>query len=104
MTAARDGIDVLLRDRGLRRSTPDLTAESLLRGAQASAALEGSPSTLEELRGGAGDEVANAAARVSAELLGLAPVLGRSPLQALARIHTLAAKGQVSDDELGRPR
>ncbi|HET7357188.1 MAG TPA: oxidoreductase [Nocardioidaceae bacterium] len=104
MAAARDGIDALLRDRGLRRSTPDLTAESLLRGAQASAELEGSSSTLEELRAGAGDEVAQAAARVSAELLGLAPVLGRSPLQALARIHTLAGKGQVADQDLGRPR
>ena len=104
MAAARDGIDVLLRDRGLRRSTPDLTAESLLRGAQASAELEGAGSTLEELRAGAADEVANASARVSTELLGLAPVLTRSPLQALARIHTLAGKGQVAGDDLGRPR
>ena len=40
--AARDGIDVMLRDRGLRRTSPETTAESLLRGAQASAALEGS--------------------------------------------------------------
>ena len=32
MAATRDGIDALLRDRGLRRTTPDLTAESLLRG------------------------------------------------------------------------
>ena len=30
--AARDGIDVMLRDRGLRRTTPDTTGESLLRG------------------------------------------------------------------------
>lgn len=104
MAAARDGIDVLLRDRGLRRSTPDLTAESLLRGAQASAELEGSAATLEELRAGGGDPVAHAAVRVSAELLGLAPVLRRSPLQALARLHTLAGKGQVNGDDLGRPR
>ena len=103
MAAARDGIDALLRDRGLRRSTPDLTAESLLRGAQASAELEGSSSTLEELRAGSGDEEAQAAVRVSAELLGLVPVFTRSPLQALARIHTLAGKGQVPDDELARP-
>ena len=37
----RDGIDVMLRDRGLRRTSPELTAESLLRGAHASAVLEG---------------------------------------------------------------
>lgn len=104
MAAARDGIDALLRDRGLRRTSPDLTGESLLRGAQASAELEGSGTGLEELRAGGGDEVALAAARVSAELLGLGPTLTRSPLQALARIHTLAAKGTVAEEDLGRPR
>ncbi len=50
--AARDGIDALLRDRGLRRTAPEQTAESLLRGAHASAVLEGSASTLEEVRAG----------------------------------------------------
>ena len=40
--AARDGIDVMLRDRGLRRTSPETTGESLLRGAHASAVLEGS--------------------------------------------------------------
>lgn len=104
MAATRDGIDVLLRDRGLRRSTPDLTGESLLRGAHASAVLEGSDATLDEVRSGPADETALAAVRVSTELLGLAPVLTTSPLQALARIHTLAGKGAVGDDDLGRPR
>ena len=41
MAAARDGIDALLRDRGLRRTAPELTTESLLRGAHASAVLDG---------------------------------------------------------------
>jgi hypothetical protein len=104
MAAARDGIDVLLRDRGLRKSPPELTAESLLRGAHASAVLEGSQSSLEELRAGAGDPLAQAALRVSTELLGLVPVLGRAPLQAFARLHTLAGKGVAPDEELGRPR
>lgn len=104
MAAARDGIDALLRDRGLRRTTAELTAESLLRGAHASAVLEGSASTLPEVRDGAGDPVAQAALRVSAELLGLAPTLASAPLQVLARINTLAAKGDVDDAELGRPR
>ncbi len=35
LVAARDSIDALLRDRGLRRTTPELTTESLLRGAAA---------------------------------------------------------------------
>jgi len=102
--AARDGIDVLLRDRGLRRTSPETTAESLLRGAHASAVLEGSGSSPAELRAGEGDDVALAAVRVSTELLGLAPALGRSPAQALARIHALAAAGQVREAQLGRPR
>ena len=104
MAAARDGIDVLLRDRGLRQSPPELTAESLLLGAHASAVLEGSGSDLEAMRAGSGDEVAQAALRVSAEVLSQVPVLGKAPLQAFARLHTLAGKGAVDDAALGRPR
>ncbi len=101
--AARDGIDVMLRDRGLRRTSPETTGESLLRGAHASAVLEGSSSSLPEVREGAGDEVAADAVRISTELLGLAPTLTRSPLQALARIHALAAAAQPAESR-GRPR
>jgi hypothetical protein len=104
MAATRDGIDALLRDRGLRRTTPELTARSLLQGAHASAVLQGSGSTLEEVRQGTGDALAASAVRVSTELLGLVPTLARAPLQALARLHTLAARGSVDDTELGRPR
>jgi hypothetical protein len=104
MAAARDGIDALLRDRGLRRTTPDLTTESLLRGAHASAVLEGSASTLDAVRGGGSDQTAQAALRVSTELLGLTPVLARSPLQCLARLHTVAGRGALADVDLGRPR
>jgi hypothetical protein len=104
LAAARDGIDAVLRDRGLRRTDPATTAESLLRGAHASAVLEGSGSSLAEVRAGTGDEVAAAAVRLSTQLLSLAPVLQRSPLQALARLHTVVAAGQVADDRLGRPR
>jgi hypothetical protein len=102
--AARDGIDAMLRDRGLRRTSPETTAESLLRGAHASAVLEGSAATLEEVRTGGGDDIARDAVRLSTELLALAPVLAQTPLQALARLHALAAVGSVADAELGRPR
>ena len=88
--ATRDGIDVMLRDRGLRRTTPEQTAESLLRGAHASAVLEGSASSLEDVRGGSGDETSRSAVRVSTELLSLAPVLGRAPLHVFARLNVLA--------------
>lgn len=102
--ATRDGIDVMLRDRGLRRTSPETTAESLLRGAHASAVLEGSTSTLVEVRESGGDEIARDAVRLSTELLSLVPVLRRAPLQALARLHAVAAAGAVDDAELGRPR
>ena len=101
--AARDGIDVMLRDRGLRHTSPETTTESQLRGAHASAVLEGSASSLADVRAGDADEVASDALRVSTELLALAPALSRTPLQALARIHALAAAGQPADRR-GRPR
>jgi hypothetical protein len=102
--AARDGVDAMLRDRGLRKTSPELTAESLLRGAWASAVLEGSASSLDSVRAGEGDETAVAAVRVSTEVLSLVPVLKKAPLQAFARLHALAALGSVPSDELGRPR
>lgn len=102
--AARDGIDTVLRDRGLRRTSPEVTAESLLRGAHTSAVLAGSSSTLDDVRAGEGDPIARSALRVSVELLGLVPVFTRTPIQALARLHTLAAAGSVPDEQVGRPR
>lgn len=102
--AARDGIDVMLRDRGLRRTSPELTAESLARGAHASAVLEGSSSSLEEVLDGRGDAIAVDSLRVSAMLLSVVPVIGRSPLQALARVHAVAAATALPEDEVGRPR
>jgi hypothetical protein len=104
LVAARDAVDARLRDRGLRRTTPELTTESLLRGAAASARLEGSASSLDDLRAGHADPLARAAARLNAELLGLLPVVQRSPLQAIARLHTTAAAGLVAENALGRPR
>jgi hypothetical protein len=104
MAACRDGMDALLRERGLRRTAPELTARSLLEGAHASAVLEGSGSGLAAVRDGDGDDIATAAVRVSAELLGLVPTLSRSPLQVLARLHTLAGKGRTPEEGLGRPR
>ncbi len=102
--AARDAIDAVLRDRGLRRTSPELTAESLLRGAHASAVLEGSAASLAAVRDGAGDPIAADAVRVSTEALGLAPLLNRAPLQAMARLHTLAGSAALGAERLGRPR
>lgn len=93
----------MLRDRGLRRSTPEATGESLLRGASATAAIEGSLYDVEALKAGEGDATARGAVLLSTELLGLAPVWTRAPLQAIARIHALAAAGNASESDLGRP-
>ncbi|QYJ03136.1 hypothetical protein KUV85_12420 [Nocardioides panacisoli] len=101
---ARDGIDAVLRDRGLRRTSPETTAESLLRGAHASGVLEGSASELAEVREGRGDGIAADAVRVSTELLSLVPVVRRTPLQALARLHAVAGRGSLPEERLGRPR
>jgi hypothetical protein len=103
LAAARDGVDAMLRDRGLRQTSPEQTAESLLRGAHASAVLEGSASSLEQVRDGDADEIAQAALRVSTGVLALVPVIAGSPLQAFARLHALAGKGVVDEDQLGRP-
>ena len=101
--STRDGLDSILRERGLRRSTPEDTATSLLRGAAATASLEGSVYDVKALEAGEGDATARGAVLLSTELLGLVPVWNRSPLQAIARIHSLAAGGSVDADDLGRP-
>lgn len=102
--ATRDGIDVLLRDRGLRRTAAELTGESLLRGAHASAVLEGSAATWDDVAGGRMDEIAQASVRLSAEVLSLVPTIKSTPLQAFARLHAVVAGGQLDDEQLGRPR
>lgn len=92
--AARDGIDVVLRDRGFRRTTPEDTALALLRGARASAELaaeEGHAETAEQ-----------DALRVSTIVLGQVSTFRRTPLQALAALHAEAAAG-LPEVERGRP-
>ena len=103
MASARDAIDVVLRDRGLRRSTPEHTAQSLLLGAAASARLEGDDVAPDLLATGGGGPTARAAVRLSTQLLGLVPTWSRTPVQVLARLHSLAAAGSEPDASLGRP-
>jgi len=103
MAAARDAVDALLRDRGLRRSGPDVTAESLLRGAAASAALDGSNTDTDQLRRGAGDLTAQAALRLATQGLGVLPAWKQATVQGLARLHAIAAAGTLAPELLGRP-
>ncbi len=100
----RDGIDVLLRDRGLRKTSPEMTARSLLLGAHASAVLDGSSATIEDVVAGEVDAIAADAVRLSATMLAMAPLLKTAPLQAIARLHAVAGAAAVTPEELGRPR
>lgn len=105
MAAARDAVDLVLTDRGLRRSAPQRTGESLLRGAWCSAALDGAVTPWEDAVAGALDEPVLAdAVRLSTALLSVVPALSTTPRQALARLHTLASGPEVPDDARGRPR
>ena len=119
VAAARRDVDQLLAHRVLRRRSAEVTAESALRGARASAQLEGAGIELERLRGqlmsGSTVEphsrdartgsVVQAAVRLHADLGQVLDAWRRSPAQALARLHVLAAADLVEDpDRLGRPR
>lgn len=100
LTLARSAIDT-----ALRHAKPSLAGEVALRAAVASAALEGYRYEVDEVRAGTvTDPVLQGALRVSGGLLGLAGRWRTAPRQALAKLHMLAARGCVPDDELGRPQ
>ena len=106
VAAAREAVDTALRHPALRRSGGAVAAEVGLRCAVASAALEGHPCELEDVRAGTvTDPVVQGALRVSAALDGLAGRWLSAPRQILARLHVLAARGcgGVEDSTLGRP-
>ena len=101
---ARDAVDRLLGHRVLRRASARVSGESALRGARASAALEGALYPLEQVRAGAvQNPVLRGAMRVHGELGSLVETWPRAPRQVLARLHLLAAAGIVDEPLLGRP-
>jgi hypothetical protein len=113
---ARAALDSLHRHPANRRGWPETAAEAGLRAARASAALDGAalrptagaPGALDP-RGavpdGAVDDPALAGAlRVAEESGRLLAIWRTSPLQALARLHLLAAADLVAEPALGRPR
>ncbi len=114
VAGAREACTALRWHAALRRRTEGARAEAEARGARASAAMDGAPLPLDlvrdVLRGAAPapDDAAGraliGALRATVEAGRLAGTLTRSPLQALARLHTAAAAGAVPDDLLGRPR
>jgi hypothetical protein len=106
VAASRAAVDALLGNRALRQRSADVSAESALRGAWASAVLSGAEVELADVRSGAAasDPVVQGALRAQAALAGLADTWTRAPRQALARLHALAAADLVEDRSLlGRP-
>ncbi len=107
---ARDALGRAHRHRANLRGWPVTAAEAALRAARASSVLNGGPVRLDDLAEAAAvsDPIFAGALRVARELEGgagaLAGIWQRAPLQALARLHMLAAADLVDDDRLGRPR
>ena len=103
---AREALGRAHRHRTNLRGWPATAAEAALRAARASSVLDGGALSLTE--SGEPDPVLAGALRVSEVLEGgagaLVGVWKRAPLQALARLHALAAADLVDDDRLGRPR
>ena len=103
VTAARDAVDQVHRHPANRRGWPATAAEASVRAARASAAIDGGAVTI-PAAGTVSDPVLAGALRV-AEAIG--PMLGtwqRAPLQALARLHMLAAADLTDPEKLGRPK
>lgn len=134
MSAARAAIAAVRRLPTNRRDWAKAAAAAGIRSARASAVLDGGSGAVATVdgradaggvadpgsgidTGGASETVSDAvsdsvitdpilagALRVSAAIGELAAVWHRAPLQALARLHTLAAADLVDASQLGRPR
>lgn len=110
---AREALGRAHRHRTNLRGWPATAAEAALRAARASSVLDGGPLQFAPegslgSKGAENDPVLAGALRVAEALEGgegaLIGVWRRAPLQAIARLHSLAAADLVADDALGRPR
>ncbi len=103
---ARAELARLHRHRTNLRGWTVTAAEASLRAARASSVLDGGPTGVDDST--AGDPVFAGALRVAQAMEGgetpLVGVWQRAPLQALARLHMLAAADLTDDDHLGRPQ
>jgi hypothetical protein len=106
---AREALGRAHRHPANLRGWPANAAEAALRAARASSVLDGGPLQFSSENADSDrDPVLAGALRVAEALDGgegaLVGVWRRAPLQALARLHALAAADLVDDDALGRPR
>lgn len=99
---ARGQIDALLWRRDVRAAAADYTRGSQQRGSRDSAAIDGADvAVVEDSPMG---RVLRSAQAVTAEVPAHVETWGRAPLQVFARLHAVAARGHVADEQLGRPR
>ncbi|RJO77921.1 oxidoreductase [Nocardia panacis] len=104
---ARDALAEVHRHRTNRRGWPTTAAEAAVRASRSSAAIEGA-STEIPADGRVADPVLAGSLRVGQALDGdalrnLVGIWQRAPLQALARLHLLAAADLTDPEQLGRP-
>jgi hypothetical protein len=110
---AREALGRAHRHRVNLRGWPTTAAEAAMRAARASSVLDGGSLTIgtgtgNGTEGDVADPVLAGALRVAEALEGgataLVGVWQRAPMQAIARLHALAAADLTDDDRLGRPR
>ena len=105
VVAAIDRVYQEYRHPANRRGWPAAAAEASMRAARASAALEVEPGTPTPRPMAQADPVLAGAVRVAGAVGRLLDTWRRAPLQALARMHVLAAADLVTESSaLGRPR
>lgn len=115
-TAAREACTRLRFEEALRRRIPEAAGDSRIRGAQASAVLEGADVPLARVRelvtGRQGwpdppdpvDQVLRRVVQATAETEHVVGVVLRAPLQAMARLHVAATAALLPAEQVGRPR
>ncbi|MEV4599325.1 oxidoreductase [Amycolatopsis sp. NPDC049253] len=102
--AAQDAVFAVHRLPANLRGGAETAAEASVRAARASAGIDGANPEL-PADGAVADPLLAGALRVAESLEPLLPTWRRAPLQALAKLHVLAAADVVDDpDALGRPR
>ncbi len=113
---AREACTTVRWHEALRRRTPEVAAESRIRGAWASAALDGAELPLgvvrDRVRGAEPlpeppdpvDAVVAAATAVTSQTEHVGALLRTAPAQLLARLHVAAAAGLMPVEQIGRPR
>lgn len=102
--SAQDAVFAVHRMGANLRGGSATAAEASVRAARASAGIDGADTEI-PAEGSVGDPILAGSLRVAEATESMLPAWRRAPLQALARIHVLAAADLVDDpDLLGRPR